>query len=401
MKILHVIATIAPHYGGPSNVVRLLSAQQVKNGHEVTICTTNLDFPRGTLHVPTHEPVTDQGVTFWFHKLSPGPLYFSWSLASWLIRHLRTFEILHVHGLYRFPPTFAAALARYQNIPYLIQPHGALDPFLYQRSDYSLVLKRGYERLFDFPNMNGAQAIHYTSEEERERTRFLSFRAPSVVVSNGLDWADFEKLPEPNLFRTRLGVGRDQPLVLFLGRLNFKKGLDLLIPAFAKTARELSEAVLVIVGPDNEGLGKQVRQWCREHQILERVLLVDHIPSEETRQAYVDADVFVLPSYTENFGMTVVEAMACQCPVVVSDQVNIWEAVDGAGAGLVTSLDVDSIGQAMTRILQDRDLAKKMGSAGRSLVKERFVWESIIEKLDGIYLDILKRHHNSSEYGRR
>ena len=237
MKILHVISTLSPRYGGPTTVLRSLSAAQVRRGHEVTICTTNLDYPDGILDVPTDRAVTENGVVVWYHRLDFRPMHVSWALARWLLQHITEYDVVHVHGLYRFPTTFAAAVARRRRVPYLICPHGSLDPFLYRRSRYSLPLKRLYERLFDLPNLNHAGAIQYTSDAEAERAAFLGLRAPWVVVPDGIAWTDFAEPPKPGGFRQRTGINAEEPLILFLGRLNFKKGLDLLVPAFAAVVR--------------------------------------------------------------------------------------------------------------------------------------------------------------------
>jgi len=385
MKLLHVISTLSERYGGPASVLRSLSKEQAKHGHDVTICTTNLDYPNGVLDVPTDVAVSENGVAIWHHKLDCRPLHFSVSLGQWLLRHVAEYNVLHVHGLYRFPATFAAALASRKGVPYLIRPHGSLDPFMYRRSRYSLPLKRLYERVFDFPNLNNADAIHFTSDEEAERASFLRLKAPGVVVSNGVAWEAYKELPRRGLFRDQLGLRQDQPLILFLGRLNFKKGLDLLIPAFAQVLHSVPDACLAIVGPDNEGLGAKVRQWCAENGVQQQVAFVDHIPPEETRQAYVDADVFALTSYTENTGMTVVEAMACGCPVVISDQVNIWPLVEKAGAGLVVPLDIGQISDALLRVLGDSHAAAMMGTSGRAAAREQFSWETIVDQFDRVY----------------
>lgn len=382
---------MADRYGGPVSVLRSLSEDQARRGHEVTICTTNLDYPRGILNVATNAPTVANGVATWYHALNFRPLHFSVTLGKWLLRHVAEFDVINIHGLYRFPPTFAATVARRQGVPYLIKPHGSLDPFLYQQSRYSLQLKRLYERLFDLRNLNSAGAIQYTSEEEALRAEYLGLRAPAVVVRSGIDWSDFETLPRSGAFRQRLALAADQSLILFLGRLNFKKGLDLLVPAFAKVVREVPNACLAIVGPDNEGLGAKVRQWCRESGVEGNVRFVDHISPKEVRQAYADADVFVLTSYTENTGMTVVEAMACRCPVVISDQVNIWPLIRQAGAGIVVPLVVEQISEALLMSLHDREAAERMGRSGRALAKEQFSWESIGDQFDRVY-EALVRH---------
>lgn len=381
---------MSDRYGGPVSVLRSLSEEQAQRGHDVTICTTNLDFPKGTLDVPTGRAVIGNEVAIWFHPLDFRPLHLSVALGRWLVKHIAEYDVVHVHGLYRFPPTFAAAVARRKRVPYLICPHGSLDPFMYKQSRYSLPLKRLYERLFDFPNIDRAGAIHYTSEAEAERAAFLGLHAPAVVVSNGIDWAAFADLPKKGLFRQRVGMSAEQPLILFLGRLNFKKGLDLLIPAFAEVVKIVPNACLAIVGPDNEGLGTQVRQWCTDNGVEERVRFVDHIPPEQVRQAYVDADVFALTSYTENTGMTVVEAMACGRPVVISDQVNIWPFVKDSGAGIVVPLDTTQISEALMKILSDPEAAATIGRAGRKTARDQFSWETIGGQFDEVYSAIMR-----------
>jgi len=390
MKILHVIQNMSPRHGGPVTVLKALARAQALAGLDVALCTTNEDCPAGKMDVRNHAPVIEDGVTIWYHRVNFFPLVFSVTLAKWLKREIAGFDIVHIHGLYRFPVTYAAWRARRAGVAYVISPHGSLDPFLYKQSRYSLLLKRIYERLFDIPNLSHAAAIHYTAEEEAERTAFLGLRAKPVIVANGIDWEFYKNLPARGSFRKRLGLHDRTPLVLFLGRINFKKGLDLLVPAFSQVLQEYPGARLAIVGPDNEGYGFRVRWWCGEQGIADKVLFVDYMGPEEVKQAYVDADVFVLPSYTENFGMTVVEAMACGCPVVISDQVNIWREVQDAGAGFVVRLDPREIADAMCCVLADKESARAMGTRGRRAARERYAWPRIVEQLTQVYRGLIQ-----------
>jgi glycosyltransferase involved in cell wall biosynthesis len=332
----------------------------------------------------------ENGVSVWYHALDFRPLHFSAGLGRWVLGHISECDVVHVHGLYRFPSTFTAAVARRKGVPYLIKPHGSLDPYMYKQSAYSLPLKRLYERLFELPNLNAAGAIQYTSDEEAERAAFLGLRAPWVVVRSGIDWGEYLELPRRGPFRQGLGLRPDQPLILFLGRLNFKKGLDLLVPAFAEVVKKVPDARLVVVGPDNEGLGSQVRQWCSDRGVEQHVIFVDHIPPEEVRQAYVDADVFALTSYTENTGMTVVEAMGCGCPVVISDQVNIWPMIKEGGAGVVVPLDIEQISKGLVGVLSDSEAAARMGFAGRIVAREQFSWDAICGQFDVVYSALVR-----------
>jgi len=309
-------------------------------------------------------------------------------MRIWLKQNIQRYDLAHIHSLYRFPVAYAAWCARKAKVPYIIRPHGSLDPFLYRQSSHgkwALPLKRFYECLFTLPNLNHASAIHFTTKEEMERSAFLKLRAPAVIIANGIDWREYAELPQSGKFRQRVRLDSQTPLVLFLGRINFKKGLDLLVSSFARVVEKFPDARLAIVGPDNEGYGVKVRRWCREEGIADKVVFVDHLDPEEVKQAYVDANVFVLPSYTENFGMTVVEAMACGCPVVVSDQVNIWREIQEEGAGIVVGLDPWEITNAICRVLSDKDTAEGMGRRGRMAAEKRYAWPRIIDQMTDVY----------------
>lgn len=391
MKILHVLGTLSPRYGGPATLLPQLAKAQTAAGHDVVIATTTTDYPTGTYHDPGWDTLPDSSVSVFFAPVEYGPLQVSRGLAGYLRRHLGDFDVVTLHGLYRFPSTVAAHLARRRGVPYIVVPHGALDPFLFARSTTGkLRLKRLYERLFELPNLQGAAAIHYTAEEERERAAFLNLRSPSFVVPNGLDWEPYRVLPPRGELRHRWNLG-EAPIVLFLGRLHLKKGLDILVPAFDKVRRNVPDAQLVIAGPENDDYGKTVRGWVTERKLDSAVHFVGPLNATEVVQAFVDADVFALPSYTENFGVAVAEAMACACPVVISDQVNIHAAISEVGAGIVTRCDVDETANALETLLGDPDRRHRMGEAGRRLVQDRYVWPTIVDAMTKEYEVVIER----------
>lgn len=397
MRVLHVISTMAPSSGGTTTLLASLLAAQARGGLDVEVCTTDRDNPSWKpLDVSIVRNMLVPAVACHaFHTEISAPLV-SLAMRKWLKHRIDSFDLVHVHGLYRFPPSYAASLARRRELPYVVCLHGSLDPFLYKQSSRSLPMKRLWERWFDLPNLHGASAIHYTTEGERGRASFLKLRAPSFVVPNGLDWARFAELPARGAFRARLGVG-NEPLVLFLGRLNFVKGLDQLVPAFARVRARFPDAALAIVGPDNEGFGTKVRGWVAEHGLVDAVRFVDHLQGEQVLQAYVDADVFALPSYTENFGMVVAESLACGTPVVISDQVNIHAEVAAVGAGLVTRCDVGEVADALCTLLADAGRRTAMGAAGRALVQRKWTWDVVAGQLTAEYEKVIARHRAQQE----
>jgi glycosyltransferase involved in cell wall biosynthesis len=178
-------------------------------------------------------------------------------------------------------------------------------------------------------------------------------------------------------------------LYLFLGRLDFKKGLDLLSRAFGEIARKHADVHLVIAGPDEMGCIKQMRTWLAEEGILDRVTFTGMLSGKDKLAAFNDADVFVLSSYTENFGVALIEAMACGMPVVISDRVNIWREIAAAEAGLVTKCDVDDIYRGMSILINDRELKVKLGRNARGLVAERYTWDKNIDLMIDVYAKII------------
>ena len=165
--------------------------------------------------------------------------------------------------------------------------------------------------------------------------------------------------------------------------------MDLLAKAFSRVAGRCDDCVLVIAGPDNEGYSAMVKQWIKEEGIKERVLFPGMLHGVEVLDALVDADVFALPSYTENFGIAVVEAMACGVPVAISDKVNIWREVAESGAGKVAPCDADRFADIMLELLDNTEEARQMGKKGKTLVKERYQWSKVAASMEDAYRSII------------
>jgi glycosyltransferase involved in cell wall biosynthesis len=400
MRILHVVQALSRKFGGTQTVLLDLARTQIQIGLDVEVATTNIDAPSGVLKVPTDRIVNVDGVQARYFPVQFRELLYSRQFKYFIDNEITRFGIIHIHGLYRFPSTYTAYQARKQRVPYVISPHGALDPFLYRKSSRSVLLKRLYERWFELPNLRMAGSIHYTAEGERKLTEFLGLNAPSFVVPNGIDWQKFVHLPGPGAFRNAHNLG-DVPLVLFLGRLHVKKGLDLLITAFDDVCRKIPNVKLAIVGPENDDYGQKVRRWVHERGLDSHVHFIGHLDYDEVIQAYVDADVFVLPSYTENFGMTVVEAMACGLPVVISDQVNIHTEVAEAGAGRITRCDANEVAHELIDLLNDPDQRSKMGMAGRHEARVRYSWSNIVNAFTQEYEAVIARSRSIKDYDSR
>jgi glycosyltransferase involved in cell wall biosynthesis len=392
INVLHAINMVGANAGGPTRVLIDMTKAQVALGYNVTVVTTDRDLPstKGVDEAEIRKQFAPE-VRLLFFPVDFRPLLVSFRMGRWLNANISSFDIVHVHGCYRYPATMTARAARLANVPFIIRPHGTFDPFLINKSSKSVFLKRLYEKMLDFPNFRRASAIHCTSNEELHSIQNLNFGSNAFVVSNGLDWSIYEHMPERGSFRSRFLIEPEIPLLLFLGRLNFKKGLDLLIPAFAMVRHQCPKAQLVIAGPDNEGYGKIVHKMVVAAGLEDHVIFTGQIYGQEILAAYQDSDLFVLPSYGENFGMTVIEALAAGTPVVISDKVNIFEDVVASGAGIAVSCMVEPLAGAMIDLINDPTKRAVMAKAARPWVKAKFAWSSIVRDLDFQYLNVLER----------
>ena len=383
MKVLHAIASLSARYGGPSKACFEMARAVARHGHEVSIFTTNLDGPE-VLDVPLGEPIQRDGVTIHYFPISfPRFWGASPAMARALSRGIRRVDAVHLHSLYLFHDKVVGRECRRAAVPYLLGPHGSLDPYIYRRHRFRKMLM---ELWFQNAVTRGAAAIHFTTEEERQLARPYIFGVPGIVVPLGLEMNEYQPAPPRGRFRaTHPDIG-DRPIVLFLGRLNFKKGLDILTHAFAGAVRA-ADAHLVIAGPD-DGMSAKARAWIDSYGLRARTTFTGMVTGVRKLELLADSDLFVLPSYSENFGIAVIEAMACGLPVAISDKVNLWREVAGADAGWVTPPRCEPFQRAIVEALSDPGKAREKGARGRRLVAERFQWSEIAVALEEAYASL-------------
>jgi glycosyltransferase involved in cell wall biosynthesis len=395
MRILHVAASIAPRQGGPSTAVVQMCRALAREGISTSLFTTNLDgdgclnpFGRTpVLEAPLYRPVSNGGVEV-RHFPTAWPSRFAYSPA--LFRHLRgtisQFDLVHIHSVYLFTSLAAAWLARNARVPYIVRPHGTFMPHLRHRHRR---LKAAYRLLSGQREWDHASAIHYTSEIERSQASDLRLRAPAVVVPLGLELEQFASLPPRGRFR----AGHDlegRTLIVFLGRLAERKGLDLLVSAFGVVAADFPNAHLVIAGPDDRGYSLRVAEMVREAGLTDRTTLPGLVIGNEKLALLADTDLWVLPSYGENFGLAVVEALAAGLPVLVSNRVDISSELASAGAAAVTECTVGSLSSNLRELLSDPARRDQLRHNALT-TSRRFSWQARIGALIELYQSILNR----------
>jgi len=388
MKILHVINTLSPRYGGPVKACKTLCSSLARAGEDVTIYTTDLNYPTGVCDVVLNQEIKQDGYSLYYFHVQFNSYVFSVDYFKAIKKNINKFDIVHIHGIYRFPQAVAAYYCRKNNVPYIVRPHGSLDPYLFNNNRRKL-RKRFYEYFIENRNLNNASAIHYTTEEEKFLVKPLGFKAKNVVSPNSVEISKYDNLPVRGLFRKKYKIDNNQKIILFYGRINFKKGLDILIDAYSKTLIKYSNMFLVIAGPDNDGYRMRVEKWIDDKGISEKVIFTGMLLGNDSLELLKDADIFALPSYTENFGIAVAEAMACGLPVVISNKVNIYRDVLAAKAGIVTKCDGDEVSDAFISLLADNNKRLIFGKAGKNLVKEKYDPNIITSNLINIYNDLV------------
>lgn len=379
LKILHVVPTYLPatRYGGPIYSVHGLCRALACLGHEVHVFTTNVDGS-GNSDVPLGEPVVLDGVHVWYFPSEFGRrLYWSPPLYRQLRSELSTFDIVHLHSVFLWPTWIAARLARAQGVPYVLAPRGMLVKELIRRK--SRWLKSTWIKLIETRNIESAAFIHATSSIEIEEFKQFRFRQDDIrLVPNGIDLPqsyNLDKISE-DVRAVIAGTG----YILFLGRLNWKKGLGRLIAAM----EEVHGHRLLIVGNDEEGYLDTLKRQIAEHGVGERVNVISRFVDGADREAlYANARLFVLPSYSENFGNTVPEAMVRGCPVVVTREVGAAELVEASAGGAVVT--ANELASTIAELLADDQGLKRAGSRAQQWAEDNLQWSRVACAMAGEY----------------
>jgi glycosyltransferase involved in cell wall biosynthesis len=371
-----------------------LNKSLVKQGVDVTVYTTNLDARR-VLDVPTGKETIVDGVKVWYFPATFRPWEYSRVMHRAIRDTVKDFDIVHVTSVFLSASTLGTYYARKYQKPHIISPRGSL---MREPLAHHALRKKAYLRLVEKRNLARAGAIHFTTPLEREEyeQEKLPLRK-AFVIPNGLDVKEFGIRIPPDTFREKFCIAADRRIVLFLSRINWKKGLDTLIPAFAEIVKKEPKAILVIAGGDDEGYGTKVKLQVASCKLQDKVVFTGMLVGEDKIAAYHAADVFVLPSYAENFGMVIAEAMACGVPVVITPRVGLAPYVREARAGVVVEKDVAAVTSAIIRILGDSLSARAMGEAGRKLVVERFSMESVADAFLEAYNTLIREGMQNAE----
>jgi glycosyltransferase involved in cell wall biosynthesis len=388
MNILQVTLGFLPAtaWGGPVNTVYNNAKELIRRGHRVTVYCTNLFDKKKKIKPHTFEDVVDgiRVVYFdtWHISSWRGTLGPTWcpDLPAWLRRELHSFDVVHLNGYRSLMNLQVLCALKDTPLPVVIQPHGAMPVIV-----NSFFVKRLYDRLLGKRELARAQAFIALQESEREQ--ILAHGVPAeriTVIPNGLQPQYYNLNVLPGCFRKRHAIPPHQQLILFLGRLNRKKGVDMLLEAFALL--QDMEVVLVIAGPDDGQLA-HIKALIARYHLAERILLTGLLTGDDVLAAYRDADLFVVPSRTDTFPVTIMEACMMSVPMVVTEGVEIAHLLKDRAAEIVP-FDAHACAEAIRRLLSDAALRQKYRAGCADLMQHAFSIHATIERLETLYKNL-------------
>lgn len=386
MKILHIIPSIDPKGGGPMEGVRQRGLRLLEMGHRVEVVTLdNADSPfLASYGLPVHAlgpSVTGYG--------------FNSRLVPWLRDHAREYDAIVINGLWNYH-SFGAwrALGR-MKVPYFVFTHGMLDPWFKHTYPLKHIKKWLYWPWADYRVLRDAQAVLFTSEDERllARQSFWLYRAREAVVAYGTSTppGDAEVLREK--FLAAYPALRGKRILIFLSRIHVKKGCDLLIEAFAKVAALEPQLHLLMAGPDQTGWLATLQEQAARLGVADRITWPGMLQGDMKWGAFYASEAFVLPSHQENFGIAVAEALGCGLPVLISDKVNIWREIENDEVGIVNPDTLQGTEKSLRNWLAlDAAGRRRMGTQARMTFERRFTVDAMANSLIETIGNALKGH---------
>jgi glycosyltransferase involved in cell wall biosynthesis len=371
LKILHVIASVDPRGGGP--LAGVLSSSEVwfEHGHERHVLS--LDPPDATWVAETPVPVFALGIASkcyaTLHKRIPLLRYgYTPHLTDWLRRYAENYDAVIINGLWNYASFGSWRALRKSKVPYFVFPHGMLDPWFNTAYPIKTLFKSIYWKLMENRVIRDARGVLFTCEEEKilARQSFAPYSAREFVVGYGARDIGGDAERQRQAFFSLVPTARDKQIILFLSRIHEKKGVDLLIEAFASVALDFPTFDLVIAGPDQVGLQAGLIGRTTKLGIAKRVHWPGMLTGDAKWGAYLASEFFALPSHQENFGIAVVEAMALARPVMITNKVNIWREIERDNAGIVVNDDIQHIAYGLRKMLMlQKEQRAIIGSNGR------------------------------------
>lgn len=395
MRVLHVIPSVDERSGGPATAIVPMCRALMAHGIEVLIVTTDAGSEQEGVGKPAFVRSYKDVPTMLFPSQLGESFKYSRPLATWLNSNIRNFGLAHIHAVFNHSSVAAAHSCRKAGVPYVVRPLGTLDPWsMAQKS----LRKKVFWQVSGKGMLRRAAAVHYTSEPEKRATEELFGLNHGKVVPLGVDGDTSTPLGKGEFAKYFPALVSD-PYVLVMSRLHPKKGLDVLLDAFLCLLddRRYARWRLVIAGDGPSDYVSKLKSKVESSSQRERILFTGWMEGEKKAALLGGASLLVLPSYQENFGLCVMEAMCNSVPVLVSPHVNLADEIDSAGAGWVTPVEKNALAAKLAHALEDDWELEQRGRAAKDLSR-KYSWEAAARGLIGLYEEILKKSTDYADY---
>lgn len=361
-----------------------------KAGVTVDVATTFSNAEAALLNGDPSEPVNRNDVNYHYFRRQTDFYKVSRPMTRWLARNIGEYDLVHIHALFSYATSAAANLAIKNRVPYVIRPLGALNRW--GMENRRRMLKQLSFRFVERRILTNAAAIHYTSRQEKLEAEQAGVTTTPFVIPLGIDTSLFQAGETAARFYQRFPNCSGRQIILFLSRLDQKKGLDILLRAFREVRAAYPASLLVIAGDGRTQFVTELKELAAELGIDGHIVWAGFLSGDDKTAAFAAASVFALPSYSENFGLALVEAMAAGLPCVLSDQVGIAPDVVEFEAGSVAPCEVAPLAAALKQLLADAELRQRFGENAVRLANARFSVEAMTGSLVKLYTAIVEQH---------
>lgn len=378
MKILQVIPFFSPKYGGTVTSTYILSKELSKAGHEVTVLTTDIDKDKEYIKSIEKEEVKVLDFSYIFNL---SLFIYSPSMRKWLDENLRNFDIIHMHNFRSYQNNIVRKYAKKYDVPYILQARGSVLPFFQKQQ-----IKKFYDFIWGYNLLNDAKAVVALTTDESKQYQKMGVNLDKIsIIPNGIDSSSYDVVEKGN-FRLKHGIKREEKIILYLGRIDPIKGIDLLIESISKLSYSLNNFKLVIAGP-HTNYQSSLENMVRTLNIEDKVLFTGPLYDIEKFEAYSDADVYVLPSSYDAFPNTILEALLYETPVIVTKGCSINQIID-KNVGIVIDYNSKELKEALFIILNDSELRNSFLNNSKGIIKDKYEFNNIIKKFNKLYYNI-------------
>lgn len=376
MKVLQVNPFFSPVHGGSARSSYEISKWLSKNGHEVTVYTSDFKLSREWIKTLPHVKVYPFKT-----MLCLASFFVTFGMLKTVRKNLKHFDIIHMHNYRSFQNIIVAHYALKYGVPYVLQAHGSLPIIIMNQR-----LKWLYDVFFGYKLLRGASKVIALSSAEAQQYNNMGVPEKKIeIMPNGIDLSEYGDLPPKGCFKRKFGIDEDEKIVLYLGRIHMIKGIDILVNAFANIVDKFNDVKLVVVGPDDGYLG-ELEAFIKTLKVEDNVLILGPLYGRDKLEAYVDADVYVLPSRYETFPMTLLESYACSRPVIVSNVGSLADLVVHEKTGfLFEEGNVNELVSYLEHLLSNPNDVKRMGCDAQNFVRNRFEIDKVVGMFESLY----------------